>query len=363
MPESTSTDNHPARSHLAPPVSVVTGGAGFIGHHLVRLLLDRGHQVRVVDIAHSPSLDRRAELLQGSILDQALIRRAFAGADFLFHLAANPNLWAADKDTFRRTNFEGTRAVLEAAARAQLHRIVYCSTESILKGVRDRDRRPANEDIARTVDDMPGPYCRSKFLAEREAFDAARRGMPVVVVNPTLPIGPGDHRVTPPTRMLLDFLNGENPAYLDFEMNMIDVRDAALGHLLAAERGEIGKRYILGGENLCLSQVLAILSELTGLRMPRTRIPYPLALTVAAISEFVADNFTRRPPKASLTGVRLAGTTMTFDSTRATRELGLHPRPAASALAAAVAWLQADGRVHRSLPREPRQFRHACDAA
>jgi dihydroflavonol-4-reductase len=343
-------------------VSVVTGGSGFIGHHLVRLLLDRGHEVRVVDIAHSPALDGRAELLQGSILDRGLLRRAFAGAEYVFHLAANPNLWAADKRTFHTTNVEGTRAVLEEAGRAQPRRIVHCSTESILKGVRDRDRRPANEDIARTVEDMPGPYCRSKFLAEREALDAARRGMPVVVVNPTLPIGPGDHRVTPPTRMLLDFLNGENPAYLDFEMNMIDVRDAALGHLFAAERGEIGRRYILGGENLRLSQVLAILTDLTGLRMPRVRIPYALALTTAAISECIADNLTHRPPKASLTGVRLAGTSMTFDSTRASRELGLQPRPAAAALAAAVAWLQADGRMHRSLPREPRQLLNAYEA-
>jgi dihydroflavonol-4-reductase len=287
------------------------------------------------------------------------LRRAFDGADYVFHLAANPNLWAADKRTFYAINYEGTKSVLEEASRAQPRRIVHCSTESVLKGTRDRDRQPADEDIARTVDDMPGPYCRSKFLAEREAFTAAGRGLPVVIVNPTLPVGPGDLRITPPTRMLLDFLNGENPAYLDFEMNMIDVRDVALGHVLAAEHGEIGRRYILGGENLRLSQVLAILGELTGLRMPRVRIPHALALAVAAISECVADNLTHRSPKASLTGVRLAGTAMTFDNTRANRELGLRPRAAKMALAAAVTWLQADGRVHRSLQREPRQFLHA----
>jgi dihydroflavonol-4-reductase len=353
-----------AASTGAPgPLSVVTGGAGFIGRHLVQLLLDRGHRVRVVDICDTPPVDPRVEMHKGSILDRMHLQHAFVGADYVFHLAANPNLWAADKRTFDEVNHEGTRRVLEAADEARARRIVYCSTESILKGIRDDDRRPADEAVARSVDDMPGPYCRSKFLAERAAFEAAARGQPVVIVNPTLPVGPGDHRITPPTRMLLDFLNGENPAYLDFDMNVIDVRDAALGHLLAAERGAIGARYILGGENVRLSQVLGILHELTGLRMPTARISYPLALAVAAVSETIADRITRRPPKASLTGVRLAGTSMTFDNSRARRDLTLEPRPARWAIAAAVAWLQADGRVHRSLPREPRLALHALDTA
>jgi dihydroflavonol-4-reductase len=344
------------------PISVVTGGCGFIGQHLVRLLLDRGHAVRIIDRYACPDYDRRATLYHGSILDAQLVGAALDGADYLFHLAANPNLWAADKGTFHTTNYTGTCTVFDAAARSRLRRIVYCSTESILKGVRNGYPGLANESVRRTVADMPGDYCRSKFLAEREAMMAADRGLPVVIVNPTLPIGPGDRRLTPPTRMLLDFLNGDNPAYLDFEMNMIDVRDVAAGHLLAAERGKIGERYILGGENLRLSQVLDMLEDLSGLRMPRLRVPYLVALAVAFCSELVADHLTHRQPKASLAGVRLAGTSMTFDCTRAQRELGLRPRPVRSSLAAAIAWLQREGRLHQSLQREPLEGLRAAEA-
>lgn len=333
-------------------LSVVTGGAGFIGQHLVKLLLAEGHRVRVLDLNPSPGLDRRAEFHQGSILNTRLVREVFAGADYIFHLAADPNLWARDKRSFGHTNFEGTRIVLEEAGQAGARRIVHCSTESILKGIRD-EGGVVDERVSRTVDDMPGPYCRSKFLAERAAFDAAARGLPVVIVNPTLPIGPGDHRITPPTRMILDFLNGVHPAYLDFDMNLVDVRDAAQGHWLAALRGVPGERYILGGENLSLGRMLEALHDLTGLPMPRTKIPYALAYAVGLVSEFVADWITRKPPKATLTGVRLAGTAMHFDGSRARRELGLAPRPAREALAEAVAWLQREGRVHRTLHRQP----------
>ncbi len=331
-------------------VSLVTGGCGFIGQHLVRLLADRGQRVRVLDLVRSPHLDSRAELIVGSILDPEALRRATAGADCVFHLAANPDLWAADKASFDVTNHRGTLAVLAEAKRSRVRRLIHCSTESILKGIREAGSAPADESVTRTVADMPGPYCRSKFLAEEAARNAAANGQPVVIVNPTLPIGPGDHRVTPPTRMLLDFINGANPAFLEFEMNMVDVRDAALGHLLAAERGRIGERYILGGDNVRLSQVLEFLEELTGLPMPRARIPYSLALMVAAVSEFTADHVTGRAPKASLTGVRLAGTAMTFNNARAREELGLAPRPARAALRDAVRWLQSDGRIERSLP-------------
>jgi dihydroflavonol-4-reductase len=351
MPENFLSE--PSSAPPASPVSLVTGGCGFIGQHLVRLLADRNHQVRVLDLTGSSRLDPRAKLFRGSILDPALLHQATAGADFVFHLAANPELWAPDKSTFAQVNHEGTVAVLAEAGRCGVRRIVHCSTESILKGTRESGRTPANESVVRTADDMPGPYCRSKFLAECAAAEAAARGLPVVIVNPTLPIGPGDLRLTPPTRMILDFVNGAIPAYLEFAMNMVDVRDAALGHLLAAEHGRVGERYILGGENLRLSEVLACLEELTGLPMPRARIPHGLALTAAAVSEFVADHFTHRPPKASLTGVRLAGTAMTFDCARAERELGLKPRPVRRALQDAVNWLQAEGRIERSLPAAP----------
>lgn len=326
-------------------LSVVTGGAGFIGRHLVQLLLDRGYRVRVIDLQAPEHLDERVDYVHGTILDDALLQSVMEGADQVFHLAANPNLWAVDKQEFYQMNFLGTRAVLEAARRAGVKRIIHTSTESILKGHQKDKGDPVNETVVRMLEDMPGLYCRSKFLAEQEAMSAARYGLPVIIVNPTLPIGPGDYLITPPTRMLLDYVNGSNPAYLEFDMNLIDVRDAALGHILAAERGRIGERYILGGENLRMSQVLTLLQELTDVPMPRLQVPYPVALGVAAVSEFIADTVTHRPPKASLAGVRIAGASMIFDCAKAVRELGHAPRPVRQAIAEGLLFLCRQGRV------------------
>ena len=336
----------------APPPALVTGGAGFIGSHLVRLLLDRGHAVRVIDLERSAGLDPRAEFIQGSVLDDGTLRQAADGAAWVFHLAANPNLWAADKDSFFLINHQATRLVIEAAVACGARRIVCTSTESILVSRKSRSKALVDESVPRGLDDMCGVYCQSKLLGEREALDAARRGAPVVVVNPTMPVGPGDHRLTPPTRMLMDFLNGRYPAYLDFAMNLVDVRDAALGHLLAAEKGQVGERYILGGENLRLSDILAILGGLTGLAMPQVKIPYAAALAVAAVSEFVADHITRRPPNATVTGVRLAGAELRVDNARAIRELGFAPSPARDAIADAVAWMLTEGMITRPLPND-----------
>jgi dihydroflavonol-4-reductase len=329
---------------------LVTGGAGFIGSHLVRLLLDRGYSVRVIDLLPSPGLDRRAEFVQGSILDAPLIRAAMAGVDHVYHLAANPHLWAPEKRSFLDTNHRGTQAVLKAAAEAGVQRIVHTSTELVLVARRgNRNATVIDENVRRTFEDMLGPYCRSKYLAEQEAVEAASRGLPVVIVNPTLPLGPGDYQLTPPTQMILDFLNGKNPAYMDFQMNFIDVRDLALGHILAADRGRIGERYILGGETVRMSHLLELLHELTGLPMPRTRVPYLVALGIAGVSEWIADHVSRKPPKASLAGVQIAGAAVTFDSSKAVRELGFEPRPVRTALGAEIAWLYDQGFIHRSL--------------
>jgi dihydroflavonol-4-reductase len=330
---------------------LVTGGSGFIGHHLVRQLVERGEDVRVLDIAPPPDRAHDYEFIQGSILDRDALRRALDGVDWLFHVAGNPHLWTPRKSDFARVNHEGTRLVLAEAARHDLERIVYTSTESILKGRRMRPAAGAiDETIDLAIDDMPGPYCRSKFLGEQEALAAARRGQPIVIVNPTLPIGPGDRGLTPPTAMVLRFLNGGAPAYLDCELNFVDVRAAALGHILAAERGAIGERYILGGENLSLSAVLELLGELTGLPMPKLRVPYWLALAAAAVEETVADLVGRRPPAAPVTGVRLARSPNRFDSSKAVRELGLPRAPIKAALADLVRWLDAEGYLRRKLP-------------
>jgi dihydroflavonol-4-reductase len=325
--------------------TLVTGGAGFIGAHLVRLLIKRGHAVRVLDIRESPALAPEAEFTKGSILDRDAVRKAMKGVEHVYHLAAIPDLWTVNKPDFHAINVEGTRIVLEEAAKAGCTRIVHTSTESILKGHRKESDEPVDEQVWRTLADMPGPYCASKFLAEQEAMAAARYGLPVIVVNPTLPIGPGDFRITPPTQMIIDFVSGRNPGYLDFHMNLIDVRHAALGHILAAERGQIGQRYILGGENLRLSQILEILRHLTGLPITKSRIPYGVALSYAAISEWWADRVSGRPPKASLTGVRIAGAAMIFNNSKAVRELGLPQTSAQQALADSLEFLQTQRKI------------------
>lgn len=331
--------------------SLVTGGSGFIGRHLVSLLANRGDQVRVLDLREWPEAPAGVELRRGSILDRGTLDRAMAGVDRVFHLAANPNLWAPDPQSFLDVNYQGTCRVLEAAARAKVARLVYTSTESILKNSRaPRNSRAGliDETAILTVDDMPGAYCRSKFLAEEAAKRAADTGLPVVIVNPTMPIGPGDVLLTPPTKMILGFLNGTIPAYLNCEFNLVDARDAALGHVQAAERGRIGERYILGGTNLSLRDLLDRLAALTGLAMPRTRVPYALAYAAAVVSESLA-NLSKQPPLAPLTGVRLARSSMAFDSRKARDELDWACRPLDASLLDTIRDLKRRGLLLRDV--------------
>ncbi|MEL6441452.1 MAG: NAD-dependent epimerase/dehydratase family protein [Cyanobacteria bacterium J06621_8] len=321
---------------------LVTGGLGFIGRHVVDLLLARGDSVRILDLAEPANPLPEVEYIQGSIVDPALVRQSMKDVQLVFHLAAIAGLWTRNKQDFITVNQLGTRNVLEAAAEnPSLEKVVHTSTESILKSYRHQEpQAQIDESVNLTLEDMPGPYCQGKFLAEQEAFAAADRGLPVVIVNPTVPLGPGDYRLTPPTRMILGFLNGDYPAFLNCTLNVIDVRDVAVGHLLAAERGKIGDRYILGNVNLELSDLLISLNKLTGLDMPQARIPYWFALTVSLIQEFIADYLTHKPPAASLTGVRLAHTPLLFDNTKAQQELGLNCRSLEESLGDAIAWYQ-----------------------
>ena len=328
---------------------LVTGGLGFIGRHLVDLLLARGDSVRILDIAKPDNPISEVEYIHGSILDRDLVRQSLKEVEIVFHLAAQAGLWAPRKSELILVNQLGTRNVLEAALETpSVEKVVHTSTESILKSYRhSRQKRPINESVKLTLQDMPGPYCQGKFLAEQEAFQAAQKGLPVVIVNPSVPLGPGDYRLTPPSRMILGFLNGDYPAFLDCVLNVIDVRDVAMGHLLAAERGNIGERYILGNTNLQLSQLLATLNELTGLPMPQRRIPYWFALIVSVVQEFIADRLTHKPPAASLTGVRLARTPLLFDNTKAKQQLGLNCRPLQESLLDAIAWYQQQNLLKR----------------
>lgn len=336
--------------------SLVTGGCGFIGRHLVEALRERGDMVRVLDLrpwqgCTKTGIAAGIDTIRGSITDASTVRKAMDGIDRVFHLAADPNLWSAKPGHFNEVNYLGTCRMLEEAARRPIERFVYTSTESILKSA--RAHRTSNcalidETVRLQIEDMPGPYCQSKFRAEEAAHRAAATGLPLVIVNPTMPLGPGDQLLTPPTKMTLGFVNGTTPAYLDCEFNLVDARDAAYGHVLAAERGRIGERYILGNENLSLGDLLRELTRLTGVRMTRWKVPYSLAYVSALVSEGLA-NLTKRPPIAPLTGVRLARSSMAFDCNKARRELGWQVRPLRQTLYDTLAWLHENGLVKRRI--------------
>jgi dihydroflavonol-4-reductase len=319
-------------------LTIVTGGAGFIGSHLVERLAREGHRVRVVERpgADASHLPPGVEVVLADIRDREAVDRAMVGGRWVYHLAANPNLWARDRREFEAVNHRGTIHVLDSALALGADRVVHCSTESIL--TRASAVGPIAEDVEVTDRDAVGPYCLSKLRAEREAMDRARAGKPVVVVNPTMPVGPGDRGPSPPTRLLLDFCNGRLPAVMDCSLNLIDVRDVAEGLSRAMGLGSPGRRYLLGGENLTLLEMLAILGELCGRRIPRLRVPYPVALASAFVSELLADASGSGPPQATVTGVRLTRRTMHFDATRSLEALGLRPRPIRDALADAVRW-------------------------
>jgi dihydroflavonol-4-reductase len=323
---------------------LVTGGAGFIGSHLVRLLVDQGQSVRVLElprasVQHLPL--SKIEVVRGDIRDRAFVLDSVRGCSEVYHLAANPNLWVQPRGLFRQVNHLGTVNVLESALDAGAKRVLHTSTESIL--TRSRQDAPIREDQVVPPDDVVGPYCWSKYLAERHAFELARQGAPVIIVNPTLPVGPGDRGRSPPTQMILDFCKGKRKEYLDAELNLIDARDVALGMVRAMEVGRPGRRYLLGYENLSILQVFTLLSELTGLPPPTRRVPYVVALVAACLSEVIADVWTHRPPAATLTGVKLTRRRMHFDASASLTELGLKPRPVLESLEEEVLWFREMG--------------------
>jgi dihydroflavonol-4-reductase len=318
--------------------ALVTGGTGFVGANVARELVAAGATVRVLA---RPRGDRRAlegirvEIAEGDLLDPGSLRRAVAGVSTVYHVAADYRLWTPDPATLYRTNVDGTRAVLEAAGEAGASRIVHTSSVGAL-GI-SRDGRPGTEDTPVTLADMVGHYKRSKFLAEQVALDFARRGLPVVVVNPSAPLGPWDVKPTPTGQMIVDFMRGRMVATVDTGLNVVHVRDVARGHLLAAERGKPGQRYILGH-----AQGNLALNDITGRRPPRLRVPYALAWFGAACCEGLA-RVTGRPPAVPLTAVRMARKRMYFSPARAVRELGLPQTDVPEALADAVAWFRAHG--------------------
>lgn len=327
----------------------VTGASGFVGANLVCALNARGHQVRAL---LRPNSDLRGldgasyEPAPGDLADRARLASLIRGCDWCFHVAASYHLWLPDYRPMYAANVEGTRNVLEAAALAGCSRIVYTSTVGCIGLPRPVHGHlsPTDEDAPVSEAQMSNHYKRSKWQAEQVARDLAARGLPIVIVNPSAPVGPRDTKPTPTGQMIVDFLNRRLPAFLDTGLNFVHVRDVADGHILAAERGRLGARYILGHAdgNWTMKQALRTLAELSGLPAPRLQIPYPVALAAAHVDELLA-RFTGRPPRAPLAGVRMARYKMFFNPARAIRELGLPQTPPRQALADALAWFQTHG--------------------
>jgi len=330
-----------------------TGASGFIGANLVHELNARGHSVRAL---LRPNADGRGltgaqfERVSGDVSDRAALVAAMRGCDWCFHVAASYHLWLRDYAPMYAANVEGTRNVIEAAAEAGCSRIVYTSTVGCIGLPRAVNGvvTPTDEDAPVSEAQMSNHYKISKWRAEVVARELAARGLPVVIVNPSAPVGPRDVKPTPTGKVIVDFLNREMPAYLDTGLNWVHVRDVAAGHVLAAERGRVGERYILGNAegDWTMKQALDVLAEITGRPAPKFRVPYAVALAAAHVDETISK-FTGKPPKAPLAGVRMAKYKMFFNPAKAIRELGLPQTPPKRALADAVEWFRANGYVKK----------------
>jgi dihydroflavonol-4-reductase len=321
--------------------TLVTGAGGFLGGHVVAALAARGEAVRALDIAFPAALPEGAERIDGSILDAAVLAGAMAGTGAVIHCAAIADLWAPSRWAYDRVNMRGTCEVLIAARKAGA-RVVHVSSYVTLIGGPDQGEVTLDETLELTPTDLLGPYPRSKREAELAALSAARMGQEVVIVQPSAPVGPGDHRLTPPSRMIRDLAAGKTPAVLDCLLNLVDVRALAEGIIAARDKGQSGERYLLTGEDLTMAELAAKVAALTGVAAPRFRVPHWLAL-VAAKVEAGVSTLTKRPPTAPLTGVRLAGRRVRFDNAKARDELGFSPPPVDQALVDAVSWMRETG--------------------
>lgn len=321
----------------------VTGATGFIGASIVRELLKDGVAVRALvrpgsDIRNLEGLP--VELLPGDLLDRTSLANGCTGCGWVFHAAADYRLWSRTPQAMYRTNVEGTRNLLEAALASGAERVVYTSSVGTLGN--PGDGTPGDEQTPVTLRDMAGDYKKSKFLAEREAEKFVDRGLPLVIVNPSTPVGPQDIKPTPTGKIIVDFVNGKMPAYLDTGLNLIAVEDCARGHILAAQKGQLGAKYILGNQNLTLRDIFVMLKRITGRPVPRVRLPYWPILLAAYANAGIA-RITGHAPLIPLAGVQMAHKFMYFDASRAVHELGLPQSPVEAALGRAVDWFMANG--------------------
>jgi dihydroflavonol-4-reductase len=332
-------------------ICFVTGASGFVGANLVHELEAQGHSVKAL---LRPGADTRGldgsqyEYIEGDLSNRKFLTSAIRGCDWCFHVAASYSLWMRDYRPMYAANVEGTRHVLQAAADTGCERIVYTSTVGCI-GLPDEstgDIKPTNEQCYASLEQMTNHYKRSKWQAEQVALELAEKGAPIVIVNPTAPVGPRDVKPTPTGKVILDFLNRAMPGYVDTGLNWVHVRDVCQGHILAADLGRVGERYILGNAegNWSLQHAFGVLEELTGIPAPKMKVPYWIALTAAYFDEALAK-ITCKPPKAPLAGVRMAKYKMFFDPSKAINELGLPQTPPQQALADAVNWFRENGYV------------------
>jgi dihydroflavonol-4-reductase len=338
--------------------TLVTGAAGFLGSHVARQLVARGESVRVL---LRPSSQNRAiadlplEYVTGDLRDVASLDRAIKDVQCVFHVAADYRLWVKNSKDIYDSNVGGTKNILAAAKRAGVQQFIYTSTVATIAV--DRPAAP-NELTDSKLEEMVGHYKRSKWMAEREVLAAVRDGLPVIVAMPTTPVGPWDWKPTPTGKIIVDFLNGKMPGYVETGLNFVGVEDCAAGHLLLAEKGKIGERYLLGAENLTLKQVLDSLAHLTGLPAPKFKIPHSLALGVA-YAETAFSRLIGREPQIPVEGAKIAEHLMFVDCTRAQRELGFRAEPVAAAFERAVRWYEKNGHVSE---RRIKRMVHAVPA-
>jgi dihydroflavonol-4-reductase len=333
--------------------TLVTGAAGFLGSHVARQLVARGDDVRVLVRASSSNRaisDLSLEYVTGDLRDAASLERAMNGVQRVFHVAADYRLWAKHPQDIYDSNVGGTKNLLEAAKRAGVGQLIYTSTVATIAV--DRPELP-NEFTETKLEQMIGHYKRSKWMAEQEVLKAAKEGMPVIVAMPTTPVGPWDWKPTPTGKIILDFLNGRMPGYVETGLNFVGVEECAAGHLLVSEKGKIGERYLLGAENLTLKEVLDTLAKITGLRAPGMKIPHGVALSVAYM-ESAFSRLIGKEPGIPVEGVKIARHKMFVDASRARRELGFQPGPVAAALERAVRWYQANGYVRAGRAKKMR---------
>ncbi len=324
--------------------TLVTGANGFVGSAVLRHLLDAGHDVRVLvrPGSNKKKLDGLSiEIVEGDLLKSATLKSAVANCNNLFHVAADYRLWIPNPETMYKTNVDGTRKLMLAAADAGLDKVVYTSSVATLGY--NEDGSPANEETPSSLEQMIGHYKRSKYLAEKEVNDLVKnKGLPIIIVNPSTPIGPRDIKPTPTGRIVLDTICRRMPAYVDTGLNIVHVDDVALGHLLAFEKGKFGERYILGGDNLSLKNILDEIDVITGEKQTRIRLPHNLVLPIAQVME-LWSKITGKEPRATVDGVRMSKKQMYFSSDKAITQLSYKPRPAMEALKDAIGWFKENG--------------------